>query len=256
MSQLNTVPQRAHGTVFVRFKPLHAAALAGLMLICGLLLMRAGLPDTVNGGDAAPEKDAPEQVWLSVSDDGRVLDYAGPIVFGVKHRVRAMLDEHPGVTTLRITSPGGRVVEARDLSALIRARNLATVAVGNCASACTVMFMAGHERLLAPTTTLGFHRYRSPDNQQREAEDNMAIDRDYFRARGIPDWFIERAFTTPNGGMWRPTLEEMKAANVITAELTTDGARVPVGSHRTAELHEAIGQSGSGSTGRAGVARP
>ena len=54
----------------------------------------------------------------------------------------------------------------------------------------------------------------------------MAIDRRYFRARGIPAWFIERAFATPNSEMWRPSLDEMKVANVVTGELTPDGRRI------------------------------
>jgi hypothetical protein len=54
----------------------------------------------------------------------------------------------------------------------------------------------------------------------------MAIDRRYFRARGIPAWFIERAFATPNSEMWRPTLDEMKVANVVTGELAPDGKRI------------------------------
>jgi hypothetical protein len=54
----------------------------------------------------------------------------------------------------------------------------------------------------------------------------MALDRSYFRARGIPDWFIERAFTTPNNSMWRPSFDEMQVANVVTGQIAADGRRV------------------------------
>ena len=203
------------------------AAIIGAVLAVGLLA-RAGLHDSVGASESVIEKDAIGKVTLIVSADETTLEFSGPIVFGVMRRVLAVLDAHPSITTLRLTSAGGRVVEARELSQVIDERGLSTVAVDNCASACTVLFMAGRDRLLAPTSTLGFHRYHSPDPAQEEAEANMAVDRRYFSARGIPDWFIDRAFTTPNSGMWRPSLDEMTVANVITGELTVEGRRIAV----------------------------
>jgi hypothetical protein len=215
------VAGRARVRVPVRLSRVRLVATLALLL-GGLALSPTRLTESVAASEPALEDQA--QIALSVTDDYRTLEYSGPIVFGVTQRVREMLDAYPTITTLRLTSPGGRVVEARDLSELIADRKLTTVAVGNCASACTVLFMAGRERLLAPTTTLGFHRYHSPDGKPDEAEENMATDRRYFRARGIPEWFVERAFTTPNSGMWRPSLAEMRQANVITGELGDDGA--------------------------------
>lgn len=219
------VHARARGLArFSRWRIAAALAVAAAVAVVVPLKMA----ERVVASEAAVDDDELGQILLVVSDDHRTLEFTGPIAFGVTRRVRAVLDAYPSITTLRLTSPGGRVVEARDLSALIARRGLTTVAVDNCASACTVLFMAGEERLLAPTSTLGFHRYRSPDPRQEEAEQNMAIDRRYFEARGLPSWFIDRAFTTPNGGMWRPSLDEMKVANVITGELASDGRRVAV----------------------------
>lgn len=190
------------------------------------VLGHAGWPADVDASEAGAVKDSPDAVTLRVSADENTLEYIGPIVFGVTRRVRAVLDAHPDVTRLRLTSPGGRVVEARDLGEAVAERRLSTVAVGNCASACTVVFMAGRDRLLAASSTLGFHRYHSPDPRQEEAEENMQIDRRYFGARGVPEWFVDRAFTTPNNGMWRPSLEEMKVAHVLTGKLTPEGRRI------------------------------
>lgn len=236
MSQFDdTAAQRAHAGALIRTIRLRVAVALGVA--AALVALRAGLPQRVDASEAFPltERDTPEQVTLSVSADGTTLDFSGPIVFGVKQRVREVLDAHPAITTLRLASPGGRVVEARDLSEIVRARGLSTIADGNCASACTVVFMAGRDRVITPASTLGFHRYRSPDKEQLEAEENMAIDRRYFSTRGLPDWFIERAFATPNNGMWRPTREEMKQARVITAEVGDDGRRIPVGAEPAPE---------------------
>lgn len=229
MSQFDdTAAQRAHAGAFS--STLRVRAAISLGVAAALLMLRAGLPQRVDASEAIPpaERDTPEQVTLSVSADGTTLDFSGPIVFGVKKRVREVLDAHPAITTLRLASPGGRVVEARELSQIVGARGLTTIADGNCASACTVVFMAGRDRVITPASTLGFHRYRSPDKEQLEAEENMTIDRRYFSTRGLPDWFIDRAFTTPNSTMWRPTREEMRLARVITAEVGDDGRRIAV----------------------------
>ena len=210
------------------------------------LLARAGLRDSVEASESVIEKDAVGKVTLIVSADETTLDFSGPIVFGVMRRVLAVLVAHPSISTVRLTSAGGRVVEARDLSQVIGERGLSTIAVDTCASACTIMFMAGRDRLLAPTSTLGFHRYHSPDPEQEEAEANMAVDRRYFSARGIPDWFIDRAFTTPNSGMWRPSPNELIMANVITGELTVEGERIAVAARPASDVRAAATGSSEG----------
>lgn len=202
---------------------LAAVALAALGVAVGA---GSGWQQTLGVDDDAAEEDSLGQVQLSVSSDFSTLQLTGPIVFGVTRRVRDMLEAYPSITTVRLTSPGGRVVEARAMSELITRRGLTTLAAGNCASACTVLFMAGRERLVESATTVGFHRYHSPDPEQADAEANMAIDRRYFRARGLPDWFIERAFTTPNDGMWRPSFDEMRTAHVVTGQVAADGRRI------------------------------
>lgn len=197
-----------------------------LLLVGAALLARSGLAERVDASESSAGKDAASEYTVHVSADQRTLDFSGPIVIGVTSRVRQVLEAHPAITTVRLTSPGGRVVEARELGEIIRARGLTTVASGTCSSACTVIFMAGRERLLAPTGSLGFHRYRSPDPDQEEAQANMAIDRRLFGTQGVPHWFLEQAFATPNSGMWRPSLAELQVANIVTGQLTADGQRV------------------------------
>jgi hypothetical protein len=201
------------------------AALLGAVVASGLFL-RAGLPQIVEASQFALGKDPIGDVALRVSDDGTTLEVDGPIVFGVAARVRDLLAAYPAIETVRLASPGGRVIEARDLRDEFRARRLTTVAVGNCASACIVAFMGGRDRLLAPGSNLGFHRYRSPGLGEPEAEASMAIDRRDFGAHGVPAWFLERAFTTPNSEMWRPTTAELRAARIFTGQLGADGRRV------------------------------
>ena len=230
MSQFDVITRRlvrtpASSTVFTI-----AAVIAAVF--SAALLVRGGLAERVDATESSGGKDASSEFTVQVSGDQRTLEFSGPIVIGVTERMLAVLEAHPGITTVRLTSPGGRVVEARDLADIIRARGLTTVADGNCASACTVIFMAGRDRLLAPAASIGFHRYRSPDPAQEEAQANMAIDRRIFRSQGVPNWFLDQAFDTPNGGMWRPSLAELVVANVVTGELTADGQRIGPSANR------------------------
>lgn len=206
------------------------AALAATFVVVtasASVFIRAGLPQIVEASQFALGKDPIGEVQVRVTDDGAVLEIEGPIVFGVTARVRELLQAHPTVATVRLASPGGRVVEARDLRDLLRERGVTTIAVGNCASACAVAFMAGHDRLLGSRGSLGFHRYRSPGHDNSEAEVSMAIDRRELTARGVPAWFIDRAYTTPHAEMWRPTITELTIASIVTGELDSKGRRRP-----------------------------
>ncbi|MGZ8273081.1 MAG: hypothetical protein ACXWUM_04140 [Burkholderiaceae bacterium] len=240
MSQFDVTPRRGVRTP-ARSKIVRLASLvAGVFSVA--VLVRGEWAERVDASETSAGKDAVSEFTVQVSADLRTLDFSGPIVLGVTERVRELLDAHPGITTVRLTSPGGRVVEARDLADTIRERGLTTIAAGNCASACTVIFMAGRDRLLGPAGNIGFHRYRSPDPAQEEAQANMAIDRRLFRTQGVPNWFLDQAFDTPNSGMWRPSLAEMKVANVITGELTAEGQRIGAPADR-ASIEAAAWQS-------------
>ena len=200
------------------------AVLLGVLVSVGVFV-RAGLPQIVEASQFALGRDPIGEVTLSVVRDGTELELAGPIVFGVAKRVRETLDAHP-IGVVRLSSPGGRVVEARKLRDLIRDRGLTTIATGNCASACVIAFMAGRDRYVAPGGSIGFHRYRSPGLDDSEIEASMAIDRRDMVAHGVPDWFLDRAYATPHTSMWRPPLTELKVANIVTGEVLADGSVV------------------------------
>jgi hypothetical protein len=206
------------------------AVLLGVLVSVGVFF-RAGLPQIVEASQFALGKDPIGEVVISVVHDGTEIELDGPIVFGLTKRMKQALDNHPNVHALRLSSPGGRVAEARKLRDLIRERGMTTVAAGNCASACVITFMAGRDRLLAPGGSIGFHRYRSPGLDDTEIEASMAIDRRDMTSHGVPDWFLERAYTTPHSSMWRPALAELKVANVVTGELAADG-RIPARNDR------------------------
>jgi ATP-dependent protease ClpP protease subunit len=68
---------------------------------------------------------------------------------------------------LLLESPGGLVDQAIDLGALVRAQKLRTVARYGCASACSLIFLAGAERVLwGSRAAIGFHQPSSASDRR------------------------------------------------------------------------------------------
>ncbi len=159
---------------------------------------------------------------LRVLRDGRELEIAGPIGFGLTGDVRRELDGHPAIATVHLNSIGGRVAEARALAALIESRHLDTYTATLCASACILPYAAGRERLLGESATLGFHQYAFPGASNADFGAEYAKDEAFLRARGVREDFIRRAFQTSNQDLWTPSADELLAAHFVTARPASD----------------------------------
>lgn len=154
---------------------------------------------------------------LRILRDGTELEYAGGITFGATDEVRKMLDAAPSVRVIHLNSNGGRIAEARQLRDLIRDRGLVTYTSQVCASACTIAFMGGIERYIAPDAKLGFHRGSFPGvSEQDLALENDAARKDLL-AEAVPPWFVDKAYSTSSESMWWPSPDELRRANVVTA---------------------------------------
>ena len=170
-------------------------------------------------GSTEPAKNPPEPppYTLTLSADQSRVDLQGRIDFGITADLTALLEDKPDVRILRLQSPGGRVAEARGLVVVVKRFALATTARGDCASACTLVFIAGHSRDLAPGARLGFHGYdlRSPVfgliDPAREIERDSAV----FREAGVDAAFLDRAMATPHRTMWFPSRRDLIDAGVI-----------------------------------------
>lgn len=94
---------------------------------------------------------------LRLSDDGRFLAVVGGIKYGLAGQVDLLLKAAPNVVGLLLDSPGGRLAEAIKVSDLVRGRSLDTFVSDECSSACTLVFVAGRNRLVGQYGRLGFH---------------------------------------------------------------------------------------------------
>lgn len=198
------------------------AGAARLMMVIGTLgflrvFIVQGVPQlheiwNIATGDplAGPHK-------LRVLRNGTELEFAGGISFGVTGEVIKALDATPSIHVIHLNSLGGRIEEARKLRDLIHERHLTTYSATGCASACTIAFMGGEQRVIAPTAKLGFHRGAFPGVTDALIAIEIEPDKRAFMAAGVDRGFVDRAFSTPNDTIWWPTTDELKAAKVITA---------------------------------------
>ncbi|MCB1357314.1 MAG: hypothetical protein KDK53_12705 [Maritimibacter sp.] len=156
---------------------------------------------------------------LTPSDDGQSLVLAGSFELGVTDRLAAALAAHPGVAQIVLDSRGGNIYAARGVARLIHDRGLDTLVRGDCSSACTLAFIGGVGRRLAPGGRLGFHQYRSDVGYALLHADpgrEQASDRARFEAAGVAPWFLDRMFSAPAADMWYPDRDALIAAGVVT----------------------------------------
>lgn len=153
-----------------------------------------------------------------VDPSGRELTIRGNLQSGCHWDFDRVLAASPGVRTVMIDSPGGRLAEGERIAAEVRRRRLDTCAVGECESAATVVFLAGARRTLGPHGTLGFH---SPSLPEASALLRLAmqfqLDFD-MKAAGVSEPFILKTLRTPPDDMWYPPKPVLEAAGVLTRD--------------------------------------
>ena len=150
------------------------------------------------------------------------------------------LFEHPEIKILKLTGPGGFMPAAREMAAKIIEFNLNTVAYGECASACTTIFLAGNKRSLETSAKLGFHRQWVDKEQEKlyynamketkgwknefdyiawiydVLADNIVKDIEFMESRGVSMDFILKALSKASYDMWEPSRDELTAAGIVT----------------------------------------
>lgn len=193
----------------------------GIIIASSTLLTTAG-PQIFEYVKILSGKDPFGEYQLRVLRDATELEINGPIVFGLVDDVGKTLDAHPAITILHLNSIGGRIAEARKLHDLIDSRNLSTYTATACNSACTLAFIAGKERLIATSATLGFHQYSFPGTDPSAFASEYAHDKKYFEEKNVPRSFIDKAYSTQSTDFWKPTHNELLEAHVITGYANAD----------------------------------
>ncbi len=123
-------------------------------------------------------------------------------------RLTEELNDHPGISRLRLDSVGGAIGEAMRAAKIIAAHHLDTVVGEECLSACTVMFVAGKKRTLEKDGKLKFHAARSADPTEHLFGS--------YAPFGVDRRFVARVEAFEPPALWYPSREELIAAGVLS----------------------------------------
>jgi hypothetical protein len=117
---------------------------------------------------ASTTADAAElQIEQMPSGGGPAIMLSGIIVAGDETKFHA-LAQAIGQATVITTGPGGSVIPALEIGTEIRTRGWSTLVPENarCASACSMIWLAGQTRRLAAGAQIGFHAMAQIQNGQ------------------------------------------------------------------------------------------
>ena len=149
-----------------------------------------------------------------VTVDGDRLIVDGSFAWGLLDKVSSALNADGQIRTIVLDSPGGHVGVGTRMAAIIKSRGLDTLTTKLCASACTMAFAAGQQRLLRKGAKLGFHAVSGESPNAIALAQTRAID--YWHSVGATEDFITRIFETPANDVWYPTPDELRRANIVT----------------------------------------
>ena len=218
------------------------ASLAALFSGIDVIDRSARIGTLVATPAATPTAADPGSTILAVGPEGHDVRLAGELTEGVARRLAALLDRHPGVTRIHLTSEGGLADEGQALGDVIADHHLTTFVPDYCVSACTLALVRGRERLMLPEARIGFHApYRLGPAGTMERED-ASEERAAYLAAGVSADFVAAALDVDPADIWLPTYDELVAARVVTAAVdrhalpdstlddapTLDGARASI----------------------------
>lgn len=195
------------------------AARTAVVLSLIVTLLRSGdltLQATELGILARGRDSIGEIARMTVSKDGRQLLLSGNLAAGAGARFESLLGQSPEVEEVVLTSPGGRMLEAERMAALIRGRGLDTRVDDHCLSACTSLLLAGRTRTAPEAAKIGFHQPSFPGLSSYALSDAVERTRAQYLAAGVDEKFVARALATPAQAMWFPGPETLIEAGVLT----------------------------------------
>jgi len=147
---------------------------------------------------------------------GDTLFINGYIAYGITEQIDGVFEQNPDLKTVSFYSLGGRVKPARHIRDLIEQKKLNTYSRSVCLSLCTYTFLAGQKRIVNVGTKIGFHGVAFPGLTDSDLKVQSKEFISYFRERGVPSEFAQKAFSTPPEDMWYPSYQELMEANFIT----------------------------------------
>ncbi|WP_165870468.1 hypothetical protein [Alteromonas sediminis] len=203
------------------------ATVAIFMLGIGLVsftfeMYRTGVPIIKGGIQLLINNNKYPATEFRVINEGKDLELIGRIELGSDKRLNEQLTINPKITRIHLHSEGGRLVAANRMADTIKQHNLDTYVKAECASACTLLYLAGSNRLLATTGKLKFHAPGFGGLSAHNVEELGSALQSAYERTNMPEWFIKKIMQTPNESLWIPTQEELLKAKVVTEIVNPD----------------------------------
>lgn len=200
-------------------------ATVGLFSLGFVFTLLQGIATTVVPEDVTEVAEYHFTVTRGSGPDRIVID--GDVGFGFARTVREALDAMPDPVRIEITSGGGLVAEALKVAAAVEKRpGAVVVARRTCESACTVVLMAGTQRLADQDMQIGFHALSLVEAEEKRGKIfgfdlPVAIARhfggdDYLERRGVPAEIVAEANRRGHEGMYEVPAEMLLARGALT----------------------------------------
>ena len=223
------------------------ATVAKIVVVLGLLhslsaFFRSGWPQLVETSRMAFQGDPGIPAYaIRVMRNGTEAEITGGFKYGLTDDFSKILKASRQIKVVHLHSGGGRVGEAIKLGDELRSHGVDTYVSVSCYSACTIAFASGRNRFIRKGAVLGFHAPAFPGMTASELQDATLDQRQIFINAGFNRGFVDKALSTPNSDMWKPSAEVLASANVITGlssgrEFALSGFGADVSQDRLADM--------------------
>lgn len=220
-----------------------AARSARLMLALAAIAWVAGCAASSPpqaASDAAFDDEPFGKHQIRLLRDGTEIEFVGGIGTASATALEKALNENPRVRVVRLTSPGGSALLAERLERAINAKDVITYVPTFCASACTMVFLGGRERYVAPGARLGFHRGSDLIDSPADSAELADALKSWMLSRGVAADFVARAMSTPPTSIWYPTVDQLLRAGVLTAATSKETFAEASAAERSPDLVNGI----------------
>lgn len=178
-------------------------------------LFSTGLPALKEAVSLVTEERSYPPLTVRLLNHGNELELYGGIEVGNETLLKQTLEANPDITTIHLHSIGGRILGAVRLAELVQQYSLNTYVKESCASACTLVYLAGKQRFIGEDGQLAFHSASIGGSSTHDNHPLSGTLRQQYENANVPEWFLKKVFKTPNHELWIPTHQELIKAGIV-----------------------------------------
>ncbi|MGS2721014.1 hypothetical protein [Paraglaciecola aestuariivivens] len=148
-------------------------------------------------------------------NNGTELEVFGGLEIGSETLLAEQLNLNPDVKILHLHSIGGRVLAAKRMMQVVRDHDLDTYVKTDCSSSCTLVYLAGKNKLLGEGAELRFHTASIGTVSSHTVSELGDPLKQAYLNQGLPKWFVDKVMSTSSDSFWSPSNEELLRAGVV-----------------------------------------